>query len=269
MKGLNAIVCVKQVPSPEAPLSVVEIDSKELQVRVRGLPPEINPLDGTALEAALQLKEAHGGKITVLSVGDRLSEGVLRKVLAAGADELITVQGEGLNDLDSYSTALILYKAIEKIGEYDLILTGKQSADWNSEQTGLILAELLKVPAVSSVKKIEIVDSEALLTTVRIGGYDVVKAPLPLLATVSSELGELRYISLMALKKAREKPIKIWRVEDLQLDASMLKKRKVVELLKPKLERVCTFIEGRTPEEKGKNLAIKLRDALRTLSSKR
>jgi len=268
MKSLNIIVCVKQVPSPEAPPSVVEIDSKELQVRVRGLPPEINPLDGTALEAALQLKEAHGGKITVLSVGDRLSEGVLRKVLAAGADELITVQGEELNDLDSYATALVLQRAVEKIGKYDLILTGKQSADWNSEQTGLILAELLKVPAVNSVKKIEILDEEALLTTVRSGGYDVVKAPLPLLVTVTSELGELRYVPLTALKKAREKPIKIWKIEDLQLDLSKLGKRKVVDLLKPKLERVCTLIEGRTPEEKGKNLAIKLHEALRTLSSK-
>jgi electron transfer flavoprotein beta subunit len=264
VKGLNIIVCVKQVPNPEAPPSVVEIDSERLQVRVRGLPPEINPLCGTALEAALRLREVHGGKVTALSVGDRLSEHVLRKVLAAGADELIVVQGEGLNDLDSYSTALILYKAVEKIGEYDLILTGKQSADWNSGQTGLILAELLKIPAVNSVKKVEVVGREVLLTTVRTGGYDVIKAPLPLLATVSSELGELRYVSVTALKKAREKPIKIWRIEDLGLDASMLKKRKVVELLKPKLERVCTFVEGRAPEEKGKNLAIKLLDALQT-----
>lgn len=268
MKDLKIIVCAKQVPSPEAPTSAVEIDLERLEVRVRGLPPEINPLDGTALEAALQLKEAHGGKITVLSVGERLVEGVLRKILAAGADELIIVQGEGLNELDSYSTALILYKSVEKIGEYDLILCGKQSADWNSEQTGLILAEFLKVPAINSVKKIEILsDVEALLTTVRAGGYDVVKASLPLLATVTSELGELRYIPLTALKKAREKPIKIWKIEDLRLDLSMLKKRRVVDLLKPKLERVCTFIEGKTPEEKGKNLALKLRDVQRTLSS--
>ncbi|MEM2425042.1 MAG: electron transfer flavoprotein subunit beta/FixA family protein [candidate division WOR-3 bacterium] len=264
MQGLKIIVCAKQVPDPEAPTSELEVDNIQMKVITRGLPPVINPLDEAALEAALQLTEIHGGKITVLSVGDELSAPVLRKTLAAGANELVLVQDECFKDLNEYSIAFVLSKAIQKIGEYDLILTGREGADWHSGQVGLILAELLGIPAVSLAKRIEVSDGEVTITRIASNGLEVVKTALPALITVTSEFGELRYVSLGALKSARTKPIIFWSAKDINVDPTILKKRKIISLFKPMRDRKCTIIRGETPEEISKNLVNELLKVLKT-----
>ena len=101
------------------------------------------------MEAAVRLKEDLGGKITVLSLGKKVSDTVLRKTLAAGADELILLQDDQFDRLDSFSTATALADAVRKVGEYDLVLTGRQAGDWDSGQVGLILGELLGLPCIS------------------------------------------------------------------------------------------------------------------------
>jgi electron transfer flavoprotein beta subunit len=259
-KELKMIVCIKQVPDPEAPASTIEVDSKQMQIRVRGVPPVMNPPDEAALEAALQLKEKYGGRITVLSVGENLSVPTLRKALAAGADELTLVQDPGLSDVDSLSTAFVLYKAIKRIGEYDLVLTGRQAGDWNEGQVGLILSELLKVPAINLVKKLAIEGSEITAYKVTPFGYEVVKTVIPAVLIVTHEFGELRYVPFIALQKAREKPVKIWDAKDLSIDPSNLTKRRIVILYEPSRERSCFFVEGETLEEKGKNLALLIKE---------
>ncbi|MCD6304880.1 MAG: electron transfer flavoprotein subunit beta/FixA family protein, partial [Deltaproteobacteria bacterium] len=129
MKEVRIIVCAKQIPDPEAPLSDVRVDAENKEVIVDA-PQVISPFDENALEAALRITEDLGGKITVLSLGKKLSDTVLRKVLAAGADELILLQDDAFDKLDSYSIALALADAIAKLGDYDLILTGRQGGDW-------------------------------------------------------------------------------------------------------------------------------------------
>lgn len=268
MSGLRIIVCAKQVPDPEAPASSMEIDPERRKVIVRGSSPVINPSDEVALEAALQIKEKYGGKITVLSAGESLSEHILRKALAAGADELILIQDEGLDDLDPYSIALVLFKTVKKLGAFDLILTGRESADWGSGQVGLMLAELLGIPAVNWVKKItEVIDGAIRVAKVVHGGYEIIEVPLPTLLTITNEFGELRYVSLMALRKSREKPIKTWTLNDVDVNLSILRKRKVLELFKPHFERTCKVISGKTPEETGEKLAVILAENLRSLKS--
>jgi electron transfer flavoprotein beta subunit len=263
MKELKMFVCIKQVPDPEAPASAVEVDSKQLQVRVRGVPPVMNPPDEAALEAALKLKEKYGGKIIVLSVGENLSVMTLRKALAAGADELILVQDTGLSELDSLSTSFVLQKAIEKIGEYDLVLTGRQASDWNEGQVGLVLSELLKVPAINLVKKIAISEGEITAFKLTPFGYEVVKTVMPAVIIVTHEFGELRYTPFIALQKAREKPVKVWSLKDLDIDTSTLGRRKIVNLYQPYRGRRCVFVEGSSSEEKGKNLALRIREILK------
>jgi electron transfer flavoprotein beta subunit len=262
-KELKMIVCIKQVPDPEAPASTIEVDSKQMQIRVRGVPPVMNPPDEAALEAALQLKEKYGGRITVLSVGENLSVPTLRKALAAGADELTLVQDPGLSDVDSLSTAFVLYKAIKRIGEYDLVLTGRQAGDWNEGQVGLILSELLKVPAINLVKKLAIEGSEITAYKVTPFGYEVVKTVIPAVLIVTHEFGELRYVPFIALQKAREKPVKIWGAKDLSIDPSNLTKRRIISLYEPSRERSCLFVDGKTSEEKGKNLALLIKEILK------
>jgi len=264
MKELKIIVCIKQVPDPEAPASAVEVDSTNMKIIIRGVPPVMNPPDEAALEAALQLKEKYGGKVTVLSVGETLSVLTLRKALAAGADELVLVQDIGLGELDSLSTSFVLYKAIEKIGGYDLVLTGRQAGDWNEGQVGLILSELLNVPAINLVKKIVIKESEVFAYKLTPFGYDVVKTALPVVIVVTHEFGELRYVPFMSLKKAREKPVKVWSAKDLNINPSNLARRKIVNLCKPSERRSCVFVDGKSSEEKGKNLALIVKEILKS-----
>ncbi|HIJ36548.1 MAG TPA: electron transfer flavoprotein subunit beta/FixA family protein, partial [Deltaproteobacteria bacterium] len=119
MTEIHIIVCAKQIPDPEAPLSDVSVDAKKMEVIVDA-PQVISPFDENALEAAVRLKEELGGKITVLSLGKKVSDTVLRKALAADADELILLEDDHFEKLDSHSTATALAGAIRKIGDYDL-----------------------------------------------------------------------------------------------------------------------------------------------------
>ena len=111
---MNIIVCIKQVPDPESPASAFEIDSEAKQVRLKGVPPVLNPFDENALEAALRIKSVHPSKITVVSMGKTLAKPVLRKALAAGADEMFLLEDASFGDLDSYATASLLAAATKK-----------------------------------------------------------------------------------------------------------------------------------------------------------
>ena len=157
MKEIRIIVCAKQIPDPEAPFSNVTVNVEKKEVIVDA-PDVISPYDENALEAAIKIKEEVGGKITVLSMGRKVSDTVLRKTLAAGADALILIEDPAFERLDSNSVAYVLSRAIQKIGEYDLILTGRQAGDWDSGQVGLILAELLGIPAISLARSIKVDD---------------------------------------------------------------------------------------------------------------
>jgi electron transfer flavoprotein beta subunit len=260
MKPLQIIVCIKQVPDPGGPVDVFKIDSEAKKIIPVGIPPVINPFDENALEAAFHIKDTYGAKVTAMSMGEKLAEPVLRKALAAGADELILLVDQHFKDLDSYSTAYVLSRAIREIGVYDLILTGRQAGDWDFGITGLLIAEMLQIPSVNLAKKMEIRDDEIWVERLTRDGYELVKSPIPALITVSSEIGELRYICIRALQSVSAKPITVYRADDLDLDIQGLRPRKVFNLLAFQGQRECTFIEGNSHQQKGENLALKLRE---------
>ena len=261
MKELEIIVCAKQIPDPEAPLSDVSVDAEKKEVVVDA-PLVINPFDENALEAALKLQEEIGAKITVLSLGKKVSDTVLRKSLAAGADELILLQDNAFEKLDSHSVAAALADAIRKIGEYDLVLTGRQAGDWDSGQVGLILGELLALPCINLAREIKIEDGSVVVKKAIPGGYELVRAKMPALVTVSNEVGELRYISrtkmMKMLRKARSIPS--WSCEDFILAHEELKKMEITELSSPPdMSRKCEFLDGATPDEIADKLAAVLK----------
>ena len=225
-----------------------------------GIPPVINPFDENALEAALRIKNQFDAKVTVLSIGDKLAQPVLRKVLAAGADDLILLVDQHFKDLDSHSTAYVLSNAIRKIGAYDLILTGRQSGDWNFGVTGLLIAEMLQIPVINLAQKVEIREDSVFIEKLCDNGYEVVRAHMPALVTVSSEVGELRYTSLRALQAVSKKPIQILNVLDLGLDLKKLTHRIIFNLFAFHDERQCKFVEGESPQDKGENIAILMRN---------
>lgn len=256
MKELVIIVCAKQIPDPEAPLSDVSVDAEKKEVIVDA-PQVISPFDENALEAALRIKEQIGAKVTVLSMGAKVLDTVLRKTLAAGADQLILLEDKSFEKLDSNSVACVLAEAIRKIGEYDLILTGRQAGDWDSGQVGLILGEMLTLPCISLARDIKVEDGNVVVKKANPAGYELVRAKMPALVTVSNEVGELRYISrsrmLLMLKQSASIPT--WNGGDLGMQPEKLKKLEIIELSSPPdMRRDCQFIEG-TPEEQAEKLA--------------
>lgn len=259
--SLNIIVCAKQVPDPEGPPSSFEVNEAERKVTARGIPPVINPFDENALEAAIRIKESVGAEITLLSMGKGISKAVILKAVAVGADASLLVEDDALEAslLDSFATAHLLAAAIAKSGRYDLILCGRQAADSNAGLVGLGLAQLLGIPCITLAQKVEVAGEKVVVERVLPDGYEVVEAPLPALVTVSGEVGDLRYPSLQAIKAAKVLPQTVLGLADLELEPSGLGRVETVALAAPSRERRCTLVEGDTPEEAGRKLALLLR----------
>jgi electron transfer flavoprotein beta subunit len=206
-----------------------------------------------------------GAKVTALSVGKDLDRVVTKKPVFMGADELILLEDDMFAGGDSWSTAWALAAGIKKIGEYDLILCGRQAADWNAGQVGLGIAEFLGLPSVTVARKIEIVDGKAKIERVTSDGYETVEVNLPALITVSNELGQARYPAIQRIRVANKIQPTIWKPEDVGLDASSVGKSgrrlNIIKLYEPVNEGTCEIMEGETVEEMAENLALTLRKA--------
>jgi electron transfer flavoprotein beta subunit len=262
---MNMIVCCKQVIDPEAPPASFKVDaSSNTVVPPSGVPPVISPFDENAVEAALKIKDAQGGKITAISLGENLTRDVVKKPLSMGADELILLEDPAFVNGDSWSTAYALAMAIKKIGEYDIIFCGRQAADWDSGQVGSGIAEILGLPSVTLARKIEVADGKAKVERVVPDGYEVIEVSLPALITVSNELGEARYPTIKGIMAAKRKEPVVWKPADIGVEAGNIggagRKSKLVKLFQPVREGHVELIEGETPEEAGANLAAKLRE---------
>lgn len=262
---MNLIVCCKQILDPEVPIVDIRYNSDDHKIKVLPeIKPVISPFDEHALEAALRIKEKNGGRITVLTLGNNLSHSVVKKTLALGADELVLLEDECFEDSDSWSTAHALSLAVNKVGEFDLILCGRQAADWDSGQVGLGMAEIIGIPSVSMAKTINIVDGKALVERVLTDGFEMVEVQLPALITVSNELGAVRHASVKGMMLASKiKPI-TWKPYDLGAGQSEIGiaggMTKVLDIFQPVREGECEIIETETPEEAGIKLAEKLRE---------
>lgn len=262
MGEFRIIVCLKQVPDPEAPVSAYRIDSAAKRVTPIGVPPVISPFDENALELALRLRERYGGKVTGVSVGSNLSKAVLRRALSAGADELILVDDPALGSdlLDGYGTALVLARAIEKSIIPDIILTGRQAADTNAGVVGLFLAEALGITAVTLAREANVSDGDIRVERVLPDGLEVVEATMPVLLTVTQEAGELRNISIKNMHDAKNKPLMQWKAGDLGMKTMPGRRLTIDELTAPARERTCLMIESDSPAEAGERLALRLRE---------
>ncbi len=263
---MNMVVCCKQVIDPEAPPASFKVDTSANKViPPPGVPPVISPFDENAVEAALKIKDAQGGKITAISLGINLLRDVVKKPLSMGADDLILLEDEAFTEGDAWSTAYALAMAIKKIGDYDLILCGRQAADWDEGQVGSGIAEILGLPSVTLAKKIEVADGKVRVERVTTDGYEVVEVTTPALITVSNELGEARYPTIKGIMAAKRMEPIIWKPADIGIDPSQLgaagRRAKLVKLFQPVREGKCEVIEGETPEEAAANLALKLREA--------
>lgn len=198
---MNIIVCIKQVPDT----AEVRINPETNTLIREGVPSIINPYDLHAIEAALQIKEKTGAKVTVITMGPPQAEDALREAISMGADDVRLISDRAFAGADTWATSYVLCKAIEKLG-YDIILCGKQAIDGDTAQVGPEVAELLNIPHIAYIKKIEDVSDKSIkVQRLMDDGYDVVESPLPVLLTVVKELNTPRLPSLkgkMAAKKA-------------------------------------------------------------------
>lgn len=263
---MNIVVCVKQVLDPEAPPSSFKIDTaKNAVIPPSGVSPVLDPYAEYAVEAALKLKDAVGGKVTVISLGSGQLRDVVKKPLSMGADDLVLLEDEAFDGGDSWSTAFALAAAIRKVGEYDLVLCGREAADWNAGQVGSGIAEMLGLPSSILARKIESADGKVKVERITEDGYDVIDAPVPALITVSNEIGEPRYPTMKGIMGAKKKEPIVWSPADIGVEPSQVgaagRKLKLVKLFQPVREGKCEFVEGESPEEAGANLAQKLREA--------
>jgi electron transfer flavoprotein beta subunit len=256
---MNIVVCVKQVIDPEAPPSTFKINAAG-QAEMHGAPPVIDPYGEFAVEAALKVKEAVGGKITVMSLGNGLLREVVKKPLAMGADELVLLEDEAFGRADGWTTAAALSAAIKKHGAYDLVLCGREASDTNAGQTGPGIAEILGLPCVTLARKIDVKDGAARVERVTPVGYDVVEVPLPAVITVSNEIGEPRYPTIKGIMAAKRIEPVVWKPADIGL-APAPAKTSVKKLFQPVYEGKCEFAEGESVEEAAAALALMVRAA--------
>jgi electron transfer flavoprotein beta subunit len=198
---VNIIVCIKQVPDT----AEVRINPETNTLIREGVPSIINPYDLHAIEAALQIKEKTGARVTVITMGPPQAEDALREAISMGADDVRLISDRAFAGADTWATSYALYKAIEKVG-YDIILCGKQAIDGDTAQVGPEVAEFLNIPHIAYIRKIEDVSDKSIkVQRLMDEGYDVVESPLPVLLTVVKELNTPRLPSLkgkMAAKKA-------------------------------------------------------------------
>jgi electron transfer flavoprotein beta subunit len=263
---MNIIVCCKQVIDPEAPPASFKVDAARKTVTLPpSISPVIDPYAEYAVEAALRIKDAQGGKITALSLGTDLLPDVVKKPLSMGADDLVLLEDEAFGGGDSWTTAYALAMAIKKLGDYDLIFCGRQASDWDAGQVGLGIAEILGLPSVTLARKVEVADGKARVERVADDGYEVISVALPAVITVSNELGEPRYPTIKGIMAAKKKEPTVWKPADIGVEPAQLgeagRRTELAKLFQPVHEGKCEIVDGETPEEAAANLALKLREA--------
>lgn len=221
---MDIIVCVKQVPDTT---TVIQIDASGKDIVRDGITNIVSPYDEYAIEEALKLSEAHGGTVTVLTVGPDSAKDVLRSGLAMGADNAIHVVTDSAMSLDSLATAKVIAKALEG-KSYDMITMGRQAIDDDAMQMGSLLAEILDIAQVTTVVKLDLADAKVTAHRAIEGGTQVIEASLPIVLTAQKGLNTPRYPSMKGILKAKKKPVEIINASDLGLD---LQPKVVVEAL--------------------------------------
>ena len=224
---MNIAVCVKHIPDPNIP---PEMDGHRL--KREGVQGVLDPGDEFGVEAALQLKEAHGGEVTLVSMGPATAVEAVRRGLSMGADKGVLVTDDALQGADALVTARVLAAAIKKSGEFDLVIAGVESTDGYTGTMPSTLAELLGLPQVTFAKTLDFKDSSVTVNRQTADGYHVIECSLPALITVTAGVNEPRYASFKGIMAAKKKPLEQWAVSDLGLAAEdVAVKQKVAELV--------------------------------------
>lgn len=211
---MKIIVCIKQVPDT----TEVRLDPVTGTLIRDGVPSIINPDDKAGLEAALQLKDKFGCSVTVITMGPPQAELALIEALAMGADDAVLVSDRAFGGADTWATSSTLASAIRKIGDYDLIITGRQAIDGDTAQVGPQIADHLQIPNISYAEEINLEGEYVIVLRQYEEMYHKIKAKLPCLITSLSELNKPRYMTPKGIFEAYEKEITVFGRNDLDVE---------------------------------------------------
>ncbi len=216
------IVCLKPVPDPKA-WDRLAMDPVTKTLIREGILSVINPLDKHALEAALQIKDAHGAEVVLLAMAPASTQPVVREALAMGADRAVLLSDQWFAGSDTLATSRILAAAIRRLEPFDLICCGNCTLDGSTAQVTSQIAELLEIPNIMHVCAMELKQAEQLMVTQKIEhGYVKLEAEPPLLLSFTKEANKPRYSSFLEILAAEEREIAIWSNADLQLGAGLI-----------------------------------------------
>lgn len=264
---MNIIVCLKQVPDTETQIKIASDGKSIVTDDIKWV---MNPYDEFGVEEALRLKEKFGGEVTVVGLGPKRVTESIRTALAMGADKGILISDEALEKSDSLAVAKALTAAIKDL-EYDLIFTGQRGVDDDLGVVGANLAELLDIPQLSVINKVEVAEDGKSVKVNRPveGGTLVIESSLPALITAQKGLNEPRYASLPGIMKAKKKPLDEKTLSDLGLDVAEFgegaRKVKVLEMTPPPAREAGKIVEGETPQEKAAELAKLLHEEAKVI----
>lgn len=259
---MNIIVCLKQVLDPEIPTRDFKINAETREAERGSANMVTSIFCANALEVALQFRDAHGGKITAITCGPASAEDVLRKALALKADEAVLVGKEGMVNPDPLMVARVLATAIRKIGGADMILVGRESADWGAGQTGGLLAEELNLPCLAFVDRVQIDGNDLKISRQTDNGRDVYLAKPPIVLTITNDDHNVpRVPKTKDVMLSSRKPITKWTLEELGLSC-VNEYSEVVDLSIPEKSTICEFIQGETIEEKVDMLARRIAETI-------
>jgi len=243
---MHVIVCAKQVVD----VSEVKIDPNTKKPMLEGVARKISDIDKNAMEEALKIKEKFGGKITILTLGSPGAKENIKELLAVGGDEAILINSD--ENGDYYTSSQLLAKAIEKIGDYDIILCGEASIDQFSGQMGPRIAGLLNIPQITYAQKVVAEEKEVMVEKNLGDSIVTIRSPYPVLITVTKEINEPRLPSLMQILASSNKPIHEW--DAVSLVEKIESKVEVIETTGLTFERKNVIYEEGEMEERVKKV---------------
>ena len=262
---MRVAVCIKRIADPDVAKSMFGVDEANRRAVFRdGTRWLVSPFDEQAIEAALRLRDDLGElEIVAVTLGPEDSRAALKAALALGADRGVLLCDPLFEGGDSCSTALALARAVERLGDIDLVLTGRQAADTDCGAVGIGIAEFLTIPAVSFARRIAIEGGRVVVDRVLDDDFETVDVAPPALVTVAHELGPPRAASLRETMRASQKPIAVWTAADLGLEPAEVgaagARRTVERMYLPAAEVHCEFIHGSSSERIAHDLAQRLR----------
>ena len=258
--AFKIIVCAKQVPDT----NVIKINPKTGTLIRDGVPSILNPDDANALEEALKIKDKHPDThITVVTMGPPQANDLLFECIAMGADEGILVSDRAVGGSDTWATSNTLDAAIKKIGEFDLILAGRQAIDGDTAQVGPQIAEKLHLPQVTYVEEFNIDDNMKDITVKRQleDGYEIIKIQTPCMLTAIKELNTPRYMSMKGI--FGEKKMTTWNAKDIEVDLNTVgleaSPTNVFRSFTPAPKGKGVILEGDTEKEVAYKLLVNLK----------